>query len=329
MPATTTKLKVKFSSTRRATAAKNSHSVKSAAWPLRRVAGTQVLKVPSLSRVTWLVHGFSTVAGGASPLDRNRDGQKSARRVLNLGFTEWDTRDAVLANRKKLYAALDAAKMRVAMLKQIHSDLIHVVGHEPLPEGEDALKGDALVTRERGVLLTVQTADCIPILLADTKNRAVAAIHSGWRGTVQRIAEKTLGRMQMEYGTRPENVVAAIGPGIGSCCYEVGHEVVQEFATKFPDAKNWFTGPFDALTNSDSDPNWLPWLTMRPPGHAPPPPTAFLNLVAANRAILAAAGVPQKNISSSDLCTGCRPDLFFSYRKEKTTGRMMAAIGIK
>ncbi len=322
MPTTATKSKRK--SAPRAAAARINE------WPIRRVAGTQILKVPALGRLTWLVHGFSAVSGGASSLDRKRDGQVSAtpERVLNLGFTEWDTRDAVLANRKKFYSAVGASKMPVAALKQIHSDVVHLVGRDAFPEGEHALKGDALITREKNVLLTVQTADCIPILLADTKNHAVAAIHSGWRGTVQRISEKTLGRMRMEFGTRPEDVVAAIGPGIGSCCYEVGHEVVQEFATKFEDAKHWFTGPFDALTDSDADPNWLPWLTMRPPGHAPPSPTAFLDLVAANKAILARAGVAQKNISSSGLCTGCRPDLFFSYRKEKTTGRMMAAIGI-
>ncbi len=328
MPTVTTKSKRRKPSARTDKTPKH-RAAKAAEWPLQRAVGTLILKVPSLSRLTWLVHGFSTVSGGSSSLDRSRDGKKSTERVLNLGFTEWDTRDAVIASRKKFYAAVGAAKLRVAALAQIHSDVIHIVGDEPFPEGEHALKGDALITRERGVLLTVQTADCIPILLADTTNRVVAAIHSGWRGTVQRIAEKTLGRMQMEYRTRPENVIAAIGPGIGSCCYEVGHEVVQEFVTKFEDAKNWFTGPFDALTNSDADPNWLPWLTMRPPGHAPPSPAAFLDLVAANRAILAAAGVPEKNISSSDLCTGCRPDLFFSYRKEKATGRMMAAIGIK
>jgi polyphenol oxidase len=312
---------------RRTPAAPATH--RAASWPIRRAAGVQILKVPSLSRLTWLVHGFSTVSGGASALERTRDGKKSSERVLNLGFTDWDSRESVLANRKKFFAALGAPKMHIAALKQIHSDVIHVVGSKNFPSGDNALNGDALITRERGVLLTVQTADCIPILLADTKNRAIAAVHSGWRGTAQRIAEKTLGRMKMEYGTRAEDVLVAIGPGIGSCCYEVGHEVVKEFAAKFPDAKNWFTGPFDALADGDADSNWLPWLTMRPPGHAPPAPTVQLDLVAANRAILVNAGVPAKNISSSDLCTGCRPDLFFSYRKEKTTGRMMAAIGIK
>ena len=300
--------------------AKSTAKSRAAAWTEHRAAGTSVLQVSSLSQLKWLVHGFSTVAGGASDLERQRDGKKSVERVLNLGFTDWDSREHVLANRKKFAASLGAAKMRTAGLKQIHSDVIHLVGAKAVPEGENALRGDALITRERGVLLTVQTADCIPILLADTKNRAIAAIHSGWRGTAQRIAAKTVGRMRMEFGTRPKDIIAAVGPGIGGCCYEVGHEVVKEFAAKFPNAKEWFKGPFDALADGDNDSNWLPWLTMRPPGHAPPAPTVQLDLVAANRAILSDAGVPPKNISSSEFCTGCRPDLFFSYRKEKNHG---------
>jgi hypothetical protein len=178
-------------------------------------------------------------------------------------------------------------------------------------------------------LLVVQVADCVPILLADKKRRAIAAIHSGWRGTLQRIAEKALGRMQMEFGTRPRDVIAALGPGIGQCCFEVGPEVVAEYAAKFPDAREWFKGPFDSLARGDNDPNWLPWLTMRPPGHQPPEPRAYLDLIAANRSILSAAGVPSGNIFSSDFCTACRTDLFFSFRRERVTGRMMAAIGIR
>lgn len=298
-------------------------------WKVRKAAGLRILEAPELSRLSWLVHGFSTRSGGSSKLEQVGDGQKSAGNVLNLGFTEWDTSDRVLANREKFFGTIRPQKIRPVLLRQIHSDLIYVVGRDDVPQGATAPQGDALITREPGVLLAVQTADCIPILLADTKRRAVAAIHSGWRGTAQRIAEKTLGRMQMEFGTRPEDVVAAIGPGIGACCYEVGHEVIKTFAAKFPDPHTWFDGPFDLLENGDADSNWLPWLTMRPPGHAPPAPTARLDLVAANRAILTGAGVPLANISISGLCTACRPDLFFSYRRERNTGRMIAAIGIK
>jgi polyphenol oxidase len=305
-----------------------------ASWKLLRRDGLQILEAPSLARVAWLSHGFSTRPSGTSELAANRNTAAAkkhgaAEKVLNLGFTDWDSHANVLENRAKFFPALGAGKMCIAALRQIHSDIVHVVSAAEFPRGEQAPKGDALITRESDVLLTIQTADCIPILLADTRQHAVAAIHSGWRGTAQRIAEKALGRMQMEFGTRPQDVIAALGPGIGGCCYEVGHEVVKEFTAKFPNAREWFTGPVDALENGDNDPNWLPWLTMRPPGHAPPAPRAHLDLIAANRAILAGAGVAFTNITSSGFCTACRTDLFFSHRREHTTGRLMAAIGIR
>ena len=103
-----------------------------------------------------------------------------------------------------------------------------------------------------------------------------------------------------------------------------------QFHAQFPNAREWFEGPFDQLADSDNDPNWLPWLTMKTSwADAPSSPRAHLDLIAANRAILEEAGIPQRNISSSGLCTACRSDLFFSFRKEHTTGRMMAAIGIR
>jgi copper oxidase (laccase) domain-containing protein len=109
----------------------------------------------------------------------------------------------------------------------------------------------------------------------------------------------------------------------------VGPEVAKEFESQFAEARDWFDGPFDSLAAGENDPNWLPWLTMRPPGHPPPPPSVQLDLIAANRAILTNAGVPAKQIFSSGFCTACRTDLFFSYRREHNTGRMMAAIGMR
>jgi polyphenol oxidase len=298
-------------------------------WNLHRASGLQILEAPALKRLDWLVHGFSTRPGGGSELVRDRDGRKFTEKALNLSFLEWDTRERVLENRKQFNAAMGASRMRVMPLRQIHSDIVHVAASPKASQEGETLKGDALITRERGVLLVVQTADCVPILLADTRNHAVAAIHAGWRGTLRRIAGKTLGRMQMEFGTRPEDVTAALGPGIGRCCYEVGPEVAKEFQAQFPNAREWFDGPFDALASGENDPNWLPWLTMMPPGHALPPPRLQLDLIAANRAILADAGVSAGRIFSSGFCTACRTDLFFSFRRERTTGRQMAAIGIR
>jgi YfiH family protein len=298
---------------------------KAAEWKLRRAGGLQILEAPALARLDWLVHGFSTRRGGASDFP---SGAKPAERVLNLGFADWDSRERVIENRQEFFHAIRADNMRIVTLRQIHSDVAHRVdGSKSVSQA--APKGDALLTTEPGVLLVVQTADCVPILLVDRKRRAVAAIHAGWRGTLKRIAAKTLGRMRMEFGTRPADVLAALGPGIGRCCYEVGSEVVKSFHAQFPNARDWFEGPFDALASDEDNPNWLPWLTMMPPGHQPPPLRAHLDLIAANRAILVDAGVPARQISFSGLCTACRTDLFFSYRRERSTGRTMAAIAIR
>jgi purine-nucleoside/S-methyl-5'-thioadenosine phosphorylase / adenosine deaminase len=315
----------KRNSTGRKQGASPKRKNKSSGWQLRRAGRLQVLTTTPLAALDWLVHGFSTRPGGTSELAFERNGKVIREEVLNLGFAEWDSRENVLENRNRFFSAHSAAKMRIVALRQIHSDIVHRVDDNPTGE---PLQGDAHFTRERGVLLTVQTADCVPILIADPKRRAVAAIHAGWRGTLRRIAAKTLGRMQMEFGTDPVDVIAALGPGIGRCCYEVGPEVARDFQGQFPEAQEWFEAPPNFFSAAE-DPNWLPWLTMRPPGHPTPDPRARLDLLAANRAILASAGISPDNILTSDFCTSCRTDLFFSYRRERTTGRQMAAIAIR
>ena len=301
--------------------------------------GLRVLQAAPLARHDWLVHGFSTRVGGASKLGNER--------VLNLGYTKWDSHAAVEANRRSFLAALGAEGMTLVTLRQIHSDVIHEVtaapGHSPRGlsrSGQGPLRGDALITRARGLLLAIQTADCIPILLADPKHRAVAAVHAGWRGTLKRIAAKTLGRMRMLFGTRPGDVMAVLGPAIGRCCYEVGPEVVQAFAGQFAGAAEWFTAPapsprdrsaptFEQLATGQ-EPMPLKWLTMAPPGHEPPAPRLYLDLFAANLWQLLDAGLPSENVVVSDLCTACRTDLLFSHRREQGhTGRQMGVIGIR
>ena len=277
----------------------------------------QIVESNQLATLTWLVHGFSTRPGGESRLN--------GKSALNLGFTDWDERKHVEANRSKFQSGIAAKKMPLIAMRQIHSDVIHLAAG-PFAE---APAGDALITHVPDLLLGVQTADCVPILLADTRTHVVAAIHAGWRGTLARIAVKTLGRMQMQFGTHPGDVVAALGPAIGRCCYEVGSDVARSFAAQFLSAADWFDGPFEQLAYGE-DPLWLPWLTMMPPGHVPPPPRVQLDLRAANRRQLIDAGVPEEQIDVSDLCTACRTDLFFSYRGEGAkTGRMMAMIGMR
>ena len=290
---------------------------KKSAWTTRRARGLEILQARPLAALDWLVHGFATRRGGESVLD--------GKRALNLGFTDWDEPARVESNRRKLAAALGAGAMPLVTLRQIHSDIVHRIASLP----KEIPRGDALATRARGLLLGVQTADCVPLLLADVRTRAVAAVHAGWRGTLARIAAKTIGRMQMEFGTRPRDLVAAIGPAIGRCCYEVGPEVAQAYAAQFSNAREWFEGPFDQLAAGE-EPLALPWLSMMPPGHTPPPPRVHLDLHAANRRQLLDAGMLEENIVVSDLCTACRTDLLFSYRGEGAkTGRMMAVIGVR
>ena len=296
-------------------------------WSLRRVSDLEILTAKIFEPVPWVVHGFSTRKGGASRLD--------GVATLNLASTEWDSPAAVAKNRKAFVRALDARKPAskddaaigepsLITLRQIHSDIVSVFSEA----SENAPRGDGAISRQSGLHLAIETADCVPILMADASRRVVAAVHAGWRGTLARIVTKTLGRMRFEFGTDPQDVIAAIGPAIGPCCYEVGPEVAQAFAGQFAQAGEWFQGPFERLATGE-EPNPLPWLTMMPPGHEPPPERVQLDLAAANRWQLVNAGVSPRNIAVSSLCTSCRKDLFFSYRKEGAgTGRMLSAIGI-
>ena len=282
-------------------------------WTTRASRGLQLIQIPAFSKLPWLVHGFSSKPGGVSIQD--------TQKLLNLGFTDWDTKENVLENRRRFQSALGATDLKLISLKQIHSDVIHLFDAAPA----EVCQGDASITNRPGLLLAVQTADCVPILLVDPKKRAVAAVHAGWRGTLARIVVKAVGQMQMHFNSKPADLLAAIGPSIGGCCYEVGTEVATQFLSQFLEAPEWF----DEFRTGD-EPNPVQWLNMMPPGHQPPPKNVLLDLRKANRAQLLGAGLRAPNIFVSDLCTACRRDLLFSYRKEgPESGRLMSVIGLR
>lgn len=282
-------------------------------WTERTLRGVCVLQVPAFSGIPWLVHGFSTRPGGVSEIN----GEK----VLNLGAVEWDTREHVDENKRRFQAALGVPDLTLVSLHQIHSDVVRSFDYAPAKQ----CKGDASATNRAGLLLGVRTADCAPVLVVDPKERVVAAIHAGWRGTLQRIVTKTIGQMQMEFGSHPQDLLAAIGPTIGGCCYEVGTEVASAFTAKFSNAAELF----DELRTGD-EPNPLQWLNMMPPGHQPPPNKVLLDLKKANRLQLLEAGLREENIFVSELCTACDVDRLFSYRKEGVrSGRLMGVVGIR
>ena len=182
----------------------------------------------------------------------------------------------------------------LATVQQIHSDKV-LLADRAGPMGE----GDALISNQPGITLSVRTADCLPILMADTRNRAIAAVHAGWRGTIQEIVPKTIQAMADRFGTHPDDLVIAVGPGIGACCFEVGPEVAIQFAKVFPERTD-----LNQKTKVD--------------------------LVETNLRLLRRNGGSVRQIATSGLCTYCRPDLFHSYRRDgEAAGRMVSAIRIR
>lgn len=232
-----------------------------------------------------LIAAESTRHGGVSPAPFH---------ALNLGKSTADNPDNVAENRRRFCAALDFETNQLAWSKQVHgTDIRHVTS----PGG--AAGFDALISAEPGVMLAVSVADCTPILIYDAKNRAVAAVHAGWRGTVGAIAAETLLRMQAEFGTSGADCRVYIGTCIDECSFEVGEEVAEAFRADF---KRW-----DAERQK-----------------------FFVDLKKANLAQVLDFGVPETQFEVSPFSTVLHNEDYFSHRHEKgTTGRMMAVIGIR
>jgi len=288
--------------------------------PSPKVGGLNVLRAQNLDDIPWLIHGFSTRQGGVS--------KKYGGGQLNLGYTQEDSPETVNRNRELLEHAVGALDKKgkpwpLVNLHQIHSAIIHRVRRGAVTPKA----GDGLITDTPGMLLAVKVADCLPVIVVDRKRKAVGVFHAGWRGTTKRIVEKGVGEMRRQFGSDPKDLLAAIGPGIGKCCYEIGEEVESEFDSQFAYSKELFEDFFDSWSLHTKYP--LLFMNQRAPGHGEPALSRHLDLVKANRLQLRDAGVPDENIVSLERCTACATDLFFSYRKERTTGRMMAVVGIR
>ncbi len=171
-------------------------------------------------------------------------------------------------------------------LKQIHSNLTRRVTRA---DADRVMRADGLMTDDPEVMLGIQTADCVPVLVRDRRTHAVAAFHAGWRGTLKRIVEGGIGKMRLEFGSRPEELEAAIGPAIGACCYAVGEEVRSEFLSQFSYAPELFSEVYDSDPVKEKYP--LLFLTARAPGHSNMGPNLHLDLIEANRRQLLDAGL--------------------------------------
>lgn len=296
--------------------------------PERAENGVELLRIgtwfANKELKSWLWHGFSTRRGGVS----RAYCAEGAAGELNLGFTAADDRQAVEQNRRLLAQAVTGrAETPISVLRQFHSNLV-LAAEKVDGSRERPRKADGVISAVPGLLVAIQTADCIPVLVADRKQRVVAAFHAGWRGTVKRIVELGVGRMRLQFGCKPENLVAAIGPGVGQCCYAVGEEVLSEFESQFSYAQKLFREVFDSDPVRTRYP--MLFLTQRAPGHSPIGPQLHLDLIEANRRQLLDAGVRAAAISTTGGCTSCHTELFFSHRASQGhAGRMMSIIGIK
>ena len=242
-------------------------------------------------------NAFSTRLGGTSPLPRE---------ALNLTNFKGDAPDHVAENRRRFLRAIGAADATIVTARQTHST------DRCLIKSIDEARGfrnecDALITRLPGVLLGIQTADCLPILIADTESKVMAAIHAGWRGTASRITERTVADLMLHHGLSPRHCIAALGPTACEQCYEIGEEVIERFKTEF---RYW--------------PSLL--VNFKEGGKA------HLDIRAANRQQLLFCGFTEDSIYVADYCTMHQNELFFSHRKEGRTsangaGRLLSVIG--
>jgi YfiH family protein len=245
-----------------------------------RESNVTFLTSPLLDQIPGIVHAFST------------------RRADSGDFTLGGDDPLIQDNRDRFMAAVGLEAWPVARLKQVHSNVVSWVGDNEFVN--EVAEGDASGTSLPGIALGVMTADCVPILIADSTARAVAVVHAGWRGTSEGVAPKTVDRMTSGSRVAAGDLSAVIGPHIGVCCLEVGEEVF-----------DWFAQPEIFERRSE-------W------------PRPHLNLAKANRLQLVAAGLAPEKVQVSTLCTRCRGDLFHSYRRDNDrSGRMMSVIGIQ
>jgi polyphenol oxidase len=236
-----------------------------------------------------VAHGFSPRRGGVS---------RPPWHALNLGASVGDDPSAVAENRRRVAAAFGVAPERLARLDQVHGAVVHVAGEAAVGQ-----EGDAWISDDPAWLLVVSAADCLPVLLVDRRRGAVAAAHAGWRGAAAGIARATVEALARSFGSDPADLEAWLGPAIQGPCYQVGPEVVAAMR---------------------ADPTV-------PAGAAWPDPTAdgrhLLDVPAAVRAQLEAAGVPATRISASVTCTHCAADRCFSHRRDRgRTGRHWAVV---
>lgn len=257
--------------------------------------GVPLLTYPLLEKTEFVTHGFTTRMGGVS------EGYCS---TMNISTTRGDDPKAIEENQRRLARALGVRVEDFTYTHQTHTTNVAVVREED--RGKRFMETDGMVTDVPGICLVTFYADCVPLYFVDPVHRAIGLSHSGWRGTVKRMGQVTLERMKEAYGTKPEDVFAAIGPSICQDCYEVSGDVIEEFRESF------------------SESVWSQLFYEKENGKYQ------LNLWRANQIVLTEAGVEAQNIAVTNLCTHCNPEILFSHRSTGVKrGNLSALLAIK
>jgi len=263
---------------------------------LKKKKTIEYLQSPLFSNCDFLEHAFCTRRGGAS-----QDDYKS----LNMSFREGDEESRVLSNWDCLATAFGIPLEQFLVVNQVHGDAIFVIKpHGNYFSSSDELNYDAIVTIRADLAICIKTADCVPVFIVDKVKKVIAVVHAGWKGSALGISAKVIRLMQKQYGCLPQDILAAIGPSIGLCCYEVDQVTADAFRGQ---------------NNSD---------VFLQPG--PKKDKWMLDLPEANRRQLLETGVPESNIELSGYCTTCNQDMFFSHRGSGgITGRQVNFMMIK
>lgn len=268
---------------------------------VRENKGVTYLTWPEFEKIPGFVHGFSTRLGGVS------EGIYSS---MNLSFTRGDKEEAVRENYNRISAALGFSPEDIVTSDQTHTANVRVITAEDRGNGITKPRPytdvDGMITNVPGLVLATFYADCVPLYFADPVHKAVGLSHSGWRGTAAGIGAVTVKELQKHYGTRPEDIYAAVGPSICQDCYEVSEDVILEFKKTF--SRELWKDIFYKKENGKYQ----------------------LNLWEANRQILLGAGILPEHISMPNLCTCCNPEFLYSHRASQgKRGNLGAFLGIK
>lgn len=268
---------------------------------LRESRGVPYLSFPALEETGLVAHAFSTRLGGVS---------KGDFATMNFSFTRGDNPDDVLENYSRMAAALGVEREKMVLTYQTHTTNVRRVTEEDAGKGvvreRDYRDVDGLITDIPGITLVTFFADCVPLYFLDPVRRAIGLSHSGWRGTANRMGQKTAEAMKEAFGTEPEDLIACVGPSICADCYEVGPEVAGAFADSFGKEHR------ESILRKKENGKYL------------------LDLWEANRIVLLEAGIRPANISVTNICTHCNPELLFSHRRNaERRGNLCAFLSLR